>query len=186
MIKSETEDYIVNSETIHMTNSNDYDNDYSYNDDEHFLQERYENTNESIIPDESTNHSYAYNQQDIDDSAQQQIPSEHTAPPPLQPSNCRLPDQSLYALQQHMEHQTKLLEHMSQMSSTMAGLMQRQTDAIEKQTIAMLRQASATEKHTMVMNTFMDMIRTKMQKNNNNTTKKRDSGTTINLDSDIL
>ncbi|KAM7353763.1 uncharacterized protein ACRADG_005706 [Cochliomyia hominivorax] len=191
MIKSEIEDYEENSDAMQMTYVNDYGNDYSY-DDEQSMQEHYGNiTNESVIPDESSCNSYNYAPPDMEDNTQHSSINQHNAnidyntPPPLKPSNFHRQDQKLNTLQNQMQHQTKLLEHMSQMSSTIASLMQRQTEAIEKQTIAILRQASATEKHTMVMNTFLDMIQTKMQKGNLPKSNNSNASTT-NLDNDIL
>ncbi|XP_058986098.1 uncharacterized protein LOC101897536 [Musca domestica] len=71
-------------------------------------------------------------------------------------------------LKNQMIHQTKLLEHMSRVSNNMAQLMERQVTAIEKQTEAVRRQAIAMEHHTLVMNSFVDMIRDKMPKTNSN------------------
>lgn len=171
-LRSEWEEYDQNSQSIHSTNSNEYNDEYSYPDKHSSQPQLVDDIPETLIPDDSPYDSYSYVTHDVEEPAptrpinQPPIATHKRSPPPLQPSNSRLIDQTLYTLQNQMEHQTKLLEHMSQISSTMAGLMERQVNAVEKQTEAMRRQASATEHHTLVMNSFIDMIRDKMPKAN--------------------
>ncbi|XP_073823690.1 uncharacterized protein isoform X2 [Musca autumnalis] len=82
----------------------------------------------------------------------------------------------LNVLKSQMLHQTKLLEHMSRVSNNMSQLMERQVAAIEKQTEAVRRQAIAMEHHTLVMNSFVDMIRDKMPKTNSNNRQSSQNG----------
>ncbi|XP_065357303.1 uncharacterized protein LOC135951558 isoform X1 [Calliphora vicina] len=170
-IKRESEEYEHDNQTMKPTFSNEYDNEYSYPD-EQSLQESYADEKEILLPDESSCGSYTYAPPELKPRTQQTSVNHqasginYATPPPLQPSNARLMDQTLYTLQNQMDHQTKLLEHMSQMSGTMTDLMERQVKAVEKQTEAIRRQAAATEHHTLVLNSFMDMIRDKMQKGN--------------------
>ncbi|KAI8117063.1 uncharacterized protein LOC111687944 [Lucilia cuprina] len=192
-LRSEWEEYGENSQTMNSTHSNEYADEYSYPD-RHSSQVSDTELHETLIPDESPYDSYTYTEASTEEtltrSTVQPPPMQHhlqhqqtsvqqqhhnhqqpnSIPPPLQPANTRLLDQTLYTLQNQMEHQTKLLEHLSQISSTMASLMERQVLAVEKQTEAMRRQASATEHHTLVMNNFVDMIRDKMPKTNSKTT----------------
>ncbi|XP_065355943.1 uncharacterized protein LOC135950328 [Calliphora vicina] len=170
-LRTEWEEFEQNSQSMYSTNSNEYADEYSYPD-RHSSQLSDTELHETLIPDESPYDSYSYNNHEDPDSrntVNQPSVSNHDTPPPLRPANTRLLDQTLYTLQNQMEHQTKLLEHLSQISSTMAGLMERQVNAVEKQTEAMRRQASATEHHTLVMNNFVDMIRDKMPKANSKT-----------------
>uniref|UniRef100_A0A1I8QE59 Uncharacterized protein n=1 Tax=Stomoxys calcitrans TaxID=35570 RepID=A0A1I8QE59_STOCA len=78
----------------------------------------------------------------------------------------------LNILKLQMSQQTKLLEHISQVSNNMNQLMERQVAAIERQTVAVRRQAIAMEHHTLVMNSFVDMIRDKMPKNSKTNSQK--------------
>lgn len=149
-------------------NSIEYDDEYSYPDRPSGHQSDGE-VQETLIPDETPYedaYTYAPPLQDEQQSNGQPSVVNQASPPPLRPSNTRLLDQTLYTLQNQMEHQTKLLEHLSQISSTIASLMERQVHAVEKQTEAMRRQATATEHHTLVMNNFVEMIRDKMPKPN--------------------
>ncbi|XP_037819763.1 LOW QUALITY PROTEIN: rac guanine nucleotide exchange factor JJ-like [Lucilia sericata] len=154
------------------------------------LEESYADDTQLFIPEETSCNSISYGQSNVKQpTAQQQIPFQQPRniqfpnPPPLQPSNARILDQTFFTLQNQMEHQTKLLEHLSQMSSTMANLMERQVLAIEKQTEAIKRQASATEYHTRTMNNFIDMIRDKMLKGSSS---QKAASSTANLANNIL
>ena len=179
-MRSESEEYEQSYESMHSTLSNDFADEYSYPD---RVTNSLHGTQESLIPDEQPYDSFNYSQDDDDDVEQQQQQQQqqfhqrttthainaHRSPPPLQPANSRLIDQTLYTLHNQIEQQSKLLEHLSQISSTMANLMERQVNAIEKQTEAIRRQASATEHHTLVMNNFVEMIRDKMPRVNSKT-----------------
>lgn len=165
---------------MHSTLSNDFADEYSYPD---RVPNSLQETQETLTPDEQPCDSLNYSQDDDYDEEQQQQQQQqqfhqrtpthtinaHRSPPPLQPANTRLIDQTLYTLQNQIEQQSKLLEHLSQISSTMANLMERQVNAIEKQTEAIRRQATATEHHTLVMNNFVEMIRDKMPRANSKT-----------------
>ncbi|KAI8117062.1 hypothetical protein CVS40_10975 [Lucilia cuprina] len=188
-IKTETEDYDGhhNNQTVQATFTNEYDNEYSYPDEEP-LEESYADDTQLFIPAETSCTSFNYSQSKA--TAQQQIPFQQSEnihqfskPPPLQPSNARLFDQTFYTLHNQMEHQTKLLEHLTQMSSTMANLMERQVLAVEKQTEAIKRQASATEHHTRAMQSFIDMIREKMLKGSST---QKSTSSAANLANNIL
>ncbi|KAM7351055.1 uncharacterized protein ACRADG_004038 [Cochliomyia hominivorax] len=169
-LRNEWEDYEQNSQSMPSNNSNDFDDEYSYPD-RHSTQTANAELQETLIPDESPYDSYSYSTQNMDHimakpTMNQTNVTNHAITPQIRISDTRLLDQTLYTLQNQMEHQTKLLEHLSQMSSTIAGLMERQVHAVEKQTEAMRRQATATEHHTLVMNNFVEMIRDKMPKTN--------------------
>lgn len=181
-LHSESEEYEQSYESMHSTLSNDFADEYSYPD---RLSHSLQGTQETLVPDGTPYDSLNYSQDDNDEEEQQQQQQQQPqqlhqrssthatnadrSPPPLQPGNTRLIDQTLYTLQNQIEQQSKLLEHLSQISSTMANLMERQVNAIEKQTEAIRRQASATEHHTLVMNNFVEMIREKMPRVNSKT-----------------
>lgn len=86
-------------------------------------------------------------------------------PRPAESSNIN--QDILLILKNQMAHQTKVLEHISQVNNNVELLLTRQVSAIERQTESVRRQAIALEHHTLVMNSFVDMIRDKMPKNAN-------------------
>lgn len=184
-IKSETKDYEDNSQSVYTTYPNEYENDYSYPD-EGSWQQSYVNKKEILIPDESSCASNSSDQRNLNEvtaTKTVEMP-DFNKPPPLQPSNApMLQDQTLYMLQEQMGYQTKLLEHISQMASSMANVMEQHVEAVETQTKAMHRQALATERHTTVMNAFVDMVREKMFKGNS---QKRTTADAENSTNDIL
>lgn len=176
-LRSEWEDCEQSSQSMPSTNSNDFGDEYSYPDAQS-SQQYNQQLPETLIPDENPYDPYSYDRQDFEQPALRAVNPppvlNYRSLPPLLPANNRLLDQTMYTLQNQMENQTKLLQHLSQISSTMAGLMERQVNAVEKQTETMRRQASATEHHTLVMNSFIDLLREKVPKANSRTSTNKD------------